>query len=135
MSTIGKIYRIHQTYWTLSTRDDVWVKDVTVVGTKYRSTECYEFIRGVLASIRSDNVFGTRLLREPDNPHDKLAVAVYGFCGSGRATHSFKLGYIPRRLAFQLHNELGSDQLVDSVLSGFRRVDDGFDILINILEP
>lgn len=110
----------------------IWADDVTVHGTRQRAHDRDRFIRGVLQAKKSGDVFGVQLIREPDNPHDHLAVAVHGFWRDSEGSSACHLGYVPRKLSFKISIELGG--LLYSALSGFRKTNDGFDILIHILE-
>lgn len=54
-----------------------------IVGSQYRKGA-----REAIAELRTDEVLTLR--REPENPHDRNAVAVYDVCGQ-------HLGYVPRQ--------------------------------------
>jgi hypothetical protein len=75
----------------------------TIVGTKYRSPEAI----AVLTRLRPGDRL--RLVREPDNPHDPNAVAVY----SG----TMHIGYIPRGINRDVADRIMSADSVFAIVT------------------
>ena len=75
----------------------------TIVGTKYRGADALS----VLARLRPGNRL--RLVREPGNPHDPDAVAVYR-----GATH---IGYLPRRVNRDVADRIMSADSVSAIVT------------------
>jgi hypothetical protein len=84
----------------------------TIVGTKYRGPAAL----GALARLRPGDRL--RLVREPDNPHDPDAVAVY----SG----TMHIGYIPRGVDRDIADRIMSADGVAAVVTAEAIIERGF---------
>lgn len=91
-----------------------WVQATTaidVVGTEHRLRNARRFAAAVAKAERREQPYGARLKLEPDNPHDRNAIAVLGwvrvkpFLRSARIAE-WHIGYLPRDLAATLHAEM-----------------------------
>ena len=75
--------------------------------------------------------FGLELRPDPQNPHDKTAVRVYGYVDGAR----FHLGYVPADLAKELTETAPPDMPISAHLQRVFRGDYAADIIIHILVP
>jgi hypothetical protein len=83
----------------------------TIVGTKYRSPEAI----AVLTRLRPGDRL--RLVREPNNPHDPNAVAVY----SG----TMHIGYIPRGINRDVADRIMSTDSVFAIVIAEAIIEEG----------
>ena len=97
---------------------DAWplYEDVETRGVEYRLEGLLAYAKGLKGALEADQPFGVRILHEPDNEHDPLAMKVVGWW-SGQEQH---LGYLPARMAYACHHlhkdKAISARLVDLVL-------------------
>lgn len=99
------------------------------------------FSKAVEKAERKGLRYGVRLEPQPDNPHDRQAIAVYGFAErSGlfkRKPGEWHIGFIPADLAAEITTELLSDgiPIAAELYSVFEGTDDFFDVKIIVLAP
>ena len=96
-----------------------WVQATTVEevwGVKRRKADALAFCRAVEKAERGKLVYGVALAPQPDNPHDKNAIAVLGQCMvkpwfRKPALKEWHIGYVRRELAGELHDEFLSKDI------------------------
>jgi hypothetical protein len=123
--------------------DDNWydfAEDVSIVGEKFRLNEGTSFFEAITEAVSRDDEFGVLLEREPNNPHDKLAIKVVGYVNFrhlGRYEY-FHVGYIDRKLAFRISNEIGVEDDIFAKLIALefdkRNPENPINYVINIYE-
>ena len=77
-------------------------EDVETRGVEYRLESLLAYAKGIKSAHEAGQPFGIRIISEPDNKHDPLAMKVVGWsCAQGREEH---LGYLPARMAYACHH-------------------------------
>jgi hypothetical protein len=75
---------------------------VKVAGIHHRRVDVRHFCSCVQTAERAGRHYGVDLLPEPENPHDRNAIAVYGHVGRA----SWKIGYLDRDTAKEITNDV-----------------------------
>ena len=82
----------------------------SVVGIQFRKNAVIDFSRAVSGAERKGLVYGLLLRHEPDNPHDRNAIAVTGFVEAKgwfrRGMKKWHVGYVPAILAEEIVRDL-----------------------------
>jgi hypothetical protein len=117
--------------WPLPPADPQW-RQMTqlhqaIVGEQYRPEEIDAFAAG------QDQVL--QLVREPDNPNDANALAVWGAWQDRNGKFHAQLGYLPRELAAQIVATRPDDMPVQVHPVSLYRRGEYRDLKILILEP
>lgn len=117
------------------------LREVTIRGTRHRKARCLAFIIAFKEADRRGAPYGIEVEREPDNPADRNAIAVYGVLGPER----HQLGYVPADVAAEIAADFPPDMPLAADLKeistlGLRpeervRADTTFGIFINVLRP
>ncbi|MBA5778237.1 HIRAN domain-containing protein [Stappia sp. F7233] len=117
---------------------NIALDEVNIVGEEYYKRECNLFLDGILYSRARNLGFGIELVREPSNPHDELAIMVFGYW-TGKSIlrrTSIKrahIGYIPRKLAYRIAKETDGVAPIAAALSAIETSPvDPINIIINI---
>jgi hypothetical protein len=117
---------------------DVFADAVSIAGEEHRMTDCRDSLKGVSVAQRSGLPLGIRLQREPANLHDKYAIKVVGFRRENgwlsSKEHERHVGYIPRRLALRIANEIGDDPIAARLVVLESTETSPLNIVIDILE-
>lgn len=82
-----------------------------VFGLKHREANARAFAAAVEKAERAGQRYGVALALQPDNPHDRYAIAVFGQCMVKPFLRTPKLrewhiGFVERELARELHDDL-----------------------------
>lgn len=111
-----------------------------VVGVVHRLTDGQAFARAAQIAERRRLMYGVNLQFEPNNPHDRNAIAVIGAADCpglfGVKAKEWKIGYLPREVAADVVSELIEPSLAVSVeLYSIYRTDRYLEIRIIVLAP
>jgi len=86
--------------------------DAVCVGTDHRFAEFTFFTAAIMKAYTSGNGredFSIRLEGDPDNAYDKFAIKVIGSYSDDEIEHNNHIGYIPRKLAYKIGMNWGTD--------------------------
>jgi hypothetical protein len=124
--------------------DGVWVQTTlaeSVVGVQFRKDAAEAYATAVEKAEKAGLQYGVQLEAQPNNPHDRNAIAVYGVCEvKGLFSKSLKewhIGYLSRDLAEELTADLVSKGVPISaeLYSIYRGLDGFLDFKVIVLAP
>jgi hypothetical protein len=117
------------------------LREVHVKGTRFRRPACLALIKAFKEADRIGVPYTVEVEREPDNPADRHAIAVYGVLSSER----HQLGYVPRDVAAEIAAEYPLDMPLTARLRQIATIDvdgdnslsweDSFAIFVDVLRP
>lgn len=70
-----------------------------VAGAVYRIDDAVSFVLGAAECEKAGTPYGLDVEREPENPHDPKAIAIFGWWTSPAGRQRVKIGYAPRDVA------------------------------------
>lgn len=106
-----------------------------VAGITYRRRYAERFVRAAADCDDRDVEYGLRVAREPDNPHDPKAIAVFGYWMSRRwfrspVVREVHIGYVPRDVALDVPDDAPIAAEIESLYLARRR--DGGGNFVNV---
>lgn len=111
-------------------------EDVETRGVDYRLGSLLSFARGVKSALERDHPFGIRIVHEPDNEHDPMAMKVVGWWRTSvllrDKDHEEHLGYLPARMAYACHS-MHKDKAIRARLVDITLDIDEPEVLIDVL--
>lgn len=113
-----------------------WVQTtmtVKVVGLQHRRSDVDAFFAATAAAERNRTPYGVRLKPDPNNPHDRNAIAVDGYAGGG----NWHIGFLDRDTAAEISRDLISAGIpIEAELYSLWNGDDGYvDANVIVLAP
>lgn len=124
--------------------DGRWVQTTaaeSVVGIHHRKRDAIAFAKAARKAEQRGLVYGVHLEHQPNNPHDRNAIAVFGVADVKgwfrRRTGEWHIGYLDRDLAADIVRDLVSKGLpVAAELYSIYEGNDGFlDFKVIVLAP
>jgi hypothetical protein len=121
-----------------------WVQTTMVekvVGVHHRKRDARAFVEAVRRAESKGLIYGLQLEHQPNNPHDRNAIAVFGVAEVRgwfrRGMREWHVGFLDRDLAAELHRDLISKGLpIGAELYAIYVGDEGFiDINLIVLAP
>ena len=122
-----------------------WVQTtmtVGIAGVQHKMAEVRAFGKAVINAEARGMRYGVEVVPQPNNPHDRNAIEVIGFCNvkgviGGTKTERWSIGFLPRDLAAELSRDLVSQGVpIAAELYSIYTSDDGYlDIKIIVLAP
>jgi hypothetical protein len=113
----------------------------SVVGIQYRKADAVAFARAAQRAGQRRLIYGVELERQPDNPHDSNAIAVFGLAERkrffGRTVDRWQIGYLERDLAAEIVHDLVSKgiPMAAELYSIYEGTDDFLDFKVIVLAP
>ncbi|MEO9338676.1 HIRAN domain-containing protein [Mesorhizobium sp. SB112] len=106
---------------------------VQVAGINHRRTNVLAFFDAVQAAERSNGHYGIKFRPDPNNAHDRYAIAVDGVVGNRR----WHIGYLDRQTAKAVHDDLLSNgiPIAGEIYNLWASGDDYLEVKIFVLAP